>query len=158
MAEITNADQARAVLDASRDQFRALVQGLSDVEWSRRSDNAGWTNGQLCWHIAYTSGSGDLRVSRLRESKGMNPPAPIMALLHLVSLWIVKTRSRGATPESVLALFEENLAKTASVVDTVGDDEWEKGAEFLGQPMTVGSAFRFIEDHIAEHSAEMRRD
>lgn len=158
MAEITNAAEARAALDASRDQFRELVQGLSENEWNNQSDNSSWTNGQLCWHIAFTSGSGDLRISRLRENKGMNPPAPVMALLHLVSLWMVKIRSRGATPDSVLALFEDNLAKTTSLVDTVADDEWMNGAEFLGQAMTVGSAFGFIEGHIAEHSAEMRRD
>ncbi len=157
MAEITNADEARAALEAGREAFRELVLGLSSEEWTRKSRNAGWTNGQLCWHIAFGAGSGDLRVSRLRQNRGLNPPGPLMALLHLSSLWIVRIRSRGATPESVLALFDEGYAKTAAVVDTVQADEWGKGAEFLGEPMTVGSAFEFIQGHVDEHAAEMRR-
>ncbi len=158
MAEITNAEEARATLEQARTEFRELVLGLSSEEWTRQSDNSGWTNGQLCWHIAFGAGSGDLRVSRLRQNKGMNPPGPLMAVLHFTSLWIVRIRSRGATPESVLALFDEGYSKTAALVDTVTEDEWGKGAEFLGQPMTVGGAFGFIGDHITEHAAEMRRD
>ncbi len=158
MSEITNADEARAALAQAREEFRELVLGLSGEEWDRKSDNAGWTNGQLCWHIAFTAGGGTLRVSRLRQNKGMNPPGPLMAVLNLMSLWIVRIRSRGATPESVLTFFDEGFAVTQGVIDTVGDDEWGNGGVFLGEPMTVGNAFGFIGEHIAEHSAEMRRD
>ena len=158
MAEITNADEARAALEQARSDFRELVAGLSDEEWGRKSDNAGWTNGQLCWHIAFTAGGGELRVSRLRENKGMNPPGPLMGFLHFTSEWIVRIRSRGATPQSVLEYFDERYAKTVATVDSVADDEWGNGAEFLGQMTTVGSSFNFIGEHIDEHSSEMRRD
>ena len=157
MSQITNADEARAALDQARAEFRDLVLGLSSEEWNRKSDNAGWTNGQLCWHIAFTAGGGDLRVSRLRQNKGMNPPGPLMAVLNLMSLWIVRIRSRGATPESVLAFFDQRFADTRGAIDTVGDDEWDNGAVFLGEPMTVGSSFGFLRDHVSEHAAEMRR-
>ena len=158
MAEITNAEEARAALEQAREAFRELVLGLSSEEWNRKSNNAGWTNGQLCWHIAFTAGGGKLRVTRLRQNKGMNPPGPLMGILHVVSLWLVRIRSRGATPDSVLAFFDEGWAVTRGMIDTVADDEWNNGAEFLGQPLTVGGSFGFIDDHITEHSAEMRRD
>ena len=158
MAEITSAEEARAVLEQGRADFRELVQGLSSEEWERPSNNAGWTNGQLCWHIAFTAGGGSVRVPRLRQNKGMNPPGPLMAVLNLMSLWIVRIRSRGATPESVLAFFDEGYARTAALADTVADDEWGNGAEFLGEPTTVGSSFGFIGEHVSEHAAEMRRN
>ena len=157
MAEITNAEEARAALEQAREEFRELVLGLSSEEWNRKSDNAGWTNGQLCWHLALTAGGANLRVSRLRQNKGMNPPAPLMAVGNLVSLWLVRIRSRGATPESVLAYFDERFADSQGVIDTVGDDEWSNGGVFLGEQMTVGSSFGFLGGHIAEHAAEMRR-
>ena len=157
MAEITNADEARSALDQAREEFRELVLGMSSEEWNRKSNNAGWTNGQLCWHLAFTAGGGTLRVSRLRQNKGMKPPGPLMAVLNLMSLWIVRIRSRGATPESVLAFFDERFADTQGAIDTVGDDEWGNGAVFLGEQMTVGSSFGFLRDHVSEHAAEMRR-
>lgn len=158
MSEITNAEEARAALDQTREEFRELVLGLSEEEWSRKSDNGGWTNGQLCWHIAFGAGAGTRTVARLRQNKGMNPPAALMALFNVVSLWMVRIRSRGATPESVLAFFDEGHAVTRGMIDTVGDDEWGNGGVFLGEPMTVGGAFAFMGDHLREHAAEMRRD
>ena len=157
MSEITNADEARAAMEQGREQFRELVLGLSSEEWNRKSDNAGWTNGQLCWHIAFGAGAGERSVSRLRQNKGVNPPAPVMAVFNFMSLWMVRIRSRGATPESVLAFFDEGHGKTLALIDTVGEDEWGNGAEFLGTPMTVGGVFGFMGDHLAEHAAEMRR-
>ena len=158
MSEITNADEALAALESGRESFRELVLGLSDADWNRKSDNAGWTNGQLCWHIAFGAGAGTRTVARLRQNKGMNPPTPLMAVFNFASLWMVRIRSRNATPESVLAFFDEGFAVTKGMIDTVGDDEWGNGGVFLGQPMTVGGAFAFMGDHIAEHAAEMRRD
>ena len=157
MAEITNAEEAHAELDQAREEFRALVQGLSDEAWNRKSNNAAWTNGQLCWHIAFTASGGTLRVARLRQGKDMQPPGPLMAVLNMLSLWLVRIRSRGATPDSVLAFFEERLAMTRGMIDTVADDEWDNDGVFLDQQMTVGSSFGFLREHVSEHAAEMRR-
>ena len=157
MSDITNAEEARAELEQAREEFRELILGLSEAEWNRKSDNGGWTNGQLCWHVAFTARGGTIRVSRLRQNKGMNPPAPLMGVLNLFSLWLVRIRSRGATPQSVLALFDEGFAITQGVIDTVGDDEWGNGAVFLGEPMTVGKSFRFLGEHVKDHATELRR-
>ena len=157
MSDITNADEARASLEAAREQYRELVQGLSSDEWDRQSNNAGWTNGQLCWHIAFGAGAGGRTVARLRQNKGMNPPGPLMAVFNLMSLWMVRIRSRNATPESVLAFFDEGYGETLKLIDTVGADEWEHGGLVFGERMTVGGAFAFLGEHAEEHAAEMRR-
>ena len=157
MSEITNADGAHAALEEARAEFRELVLSLSSEEWSRKSSNGGWSNGQLCWHMAFGAGAGGQSVSRLRQNKGMNPPAPLMAVFNLASLWMVRIRSRGATPDSVLAFFDEGYAKTVKLIDTIEDDEWGNGGVFLGEPMTVGGTFGFMRTHVREHTAEMRR-
>ncbi len=157
MPEVTNAEEARAALDEAREQFRELVLALADDDWNRPSNNAGWTNRQLCWHIAFGAGAGGSTVGRLRRNKGLNPPAPVMAIFNLTSKWMVRIRSRNATPQSVLAFFDEGHGKTVKLVDTVADDEWDNGGVFLGQPMTVGGAFAFMKEHVAEHTAELRR-
>ena len=158
MVEITNAEEAHAELDQAREAYRELVLGLSSEEWDRKSDNAGWSNAQLCWHLAFTASGGTLRVSRLRQNKDFEPPAPLMAVLNPVSMWMVRIRSRGATPDSVLALFDERLAMTRALIDTVADDEWGNSGVFLGEAVTVGNSFGFLREHVSEHGAEMRRD
>lgn len=158
MAEITNAEEARTALEQARTEYRELVLGISEEEWGRQSNNAGWTNGQLCWHMAFGVGAGSQSLSRLRKNKGMNPPAPLMAVINFASLWYVRIRSRGATAESVLALFDEGCAKMLDLADGIGDDEWGNGGVVMGQQTTVGGVFDFPTEHISEHSAEMRRD
>ncbi len=157
MSEITNADGARAALEEARAEFRELVLSLSSEEWSRKSSNGGWSNGQLCWHMAFGAGASGQSVSRLRQNKGMNPPAPLMAVFNLASLWMVRIRSRGATPDSVLSFFDEGYAKTVKLIDTIEDDEWGNGGVFLGEPMTVAGIFGFMRTHVREHTGEMRR-
>ncbi|MDE2891305.1 MAG: DinB family protein [Chloroflexota bacterium] len=158
MAKITDAEAAHAELDQAREAYRELVLDLSSEEWDRKSDNAGWTNAQLCWHLAFTASGGTLRVSRLRQNKDMKPPAPLMAVLNALSMWMVRIRSRGATPDSALALFDERLAMTRALIDTIADDEWGNGGVFLGEPTTVGNSFGFLRQHVSDHAAEMRRD
>lgn len=158
MSEITNADDARASMETARNEYRELVLGLSEDEWNRQSNNAGWTNGQLCWHIAFGAGAGDRSIARLRQNKGMTPPGPLMAVFNLMSLWMVRIRSRNATPESVLAFYDEGYAKTLRLADDIGDDEWSNGGLMFGNAMTVGDAFGFLQDHMDEHAGEMRRD
>lgn len=158
MSEVTNADEARAALEQAREEYRELVLGISEEEWNRQSNNAGWTNGQLCWHIAFGVGAGGQSLSRLRKNKGMNPSTPLMAVINFASVWYVRIRSRGATAESVLALFDEGQSKMQRLADGIGDDEWGNGGVVLGQETTVGGVFAFPSEHISEHAAEMRRD
>ena len=158
MSGITNADEARAALEQARTEYRELVLGLSEDEWNRQSNNAGWNNGQLCWHIAFGVGAGGQSLSRLRKNKGMNPPAPLMAVINFASLWFVRIRSRGASPESVLAFFDEGHAKMLDLAAGIGDDEWGNGGVVLGEETTVGEVFAFPSQHISEHASEMRRD
>lgn len=157
MTEVTNAEEARTALEQARTEYRDLVLGLSEDEWKQKSNNGGWSNGQLCWHMAFGAGAGSQSVSRLRNNKGMNPPAPLMSVFNFASLWMVRIRSRGATPESVLDFFDEGYDKTVKLIDAIEDDEWGNGAIFLGEPMTVGGIFGFMRSHVSEHCAEIRR-
>ena len=157
MSEITNAEQARAALEQTRADFRELVLGLSEDEWNRHSNNAGWTNGQLCWHIAFGVGAGERTVTRLRQNKGLDPPGPLVAIFNFLSLWLVRIRSRGANPESVLTFFDQGHGRTLNLVDGIRDDEWDNGGVVLGEHLTVGGSFVGLQEHLDEHAAEMRR-
>lgn len=41
----------RSDLDAVRDEFHAMVASISEREWNEPSQNPGWTNGQIVFHI-----------------------------------------------------------------------------------------------------------
>jgi Mycothiol maleylpyruvate isomerase N-terminal domain len=41
----------RSDLDAARGEFHAMVASISEREWTEPSQNPGWTNGQVVFHI-----------------------------------------------------------------------------------------------------------
>jgi hypothetical protein len=38
-------------LEAARGEFHALVASISEQAWTEPSQNPGWTNGQLLFHV-----------------------------------------------------------------------------------------------------------
>jgi hypothetical protein len=46
-------EDLRATLEAARSTFHALTGSLSDEDLRRRSNNPGWTNGQILFHMAF---------------------------------------------------------------------------------------------------------
>jgi hypothetical protein len=43
--------ELRAELESAREEFHRALTALSRDGWRARSRNAGWTNGELCFHI-----------------------------------------------------------------------------------------------------------
>ena len=41
----------RAELEAAREEFHAMVAGVSERGWNEPSHNPGWTNGQVLFHV-----------------------------------------------------------------------------------------------------------
>jgi hypothetical protein len=41
----------RSDLDAVRGEFHAMVASISEREWAEPSQNPGWTNGQIVFHV-----------------------------------------------------------------------------------------------------------
>jgi Mycothiol maleylpyruvate isomerase N-terminal domain len=41
----------RSDLEAARGEFHAMVASISEREWTEPSQNPGWTNGQVVFHI-----------------------------------------------------------------------------------------------------------
>lgn len=158
MEVVTNAEEARASLEAAHERFSALVLGLSDEEWDLESHNDGWTNGQLCWHIAWGTEQSVRFILRLSRNRGIDPPAPLMSIFDFLSLWMVRFRSRNATPQAVLTRFNRGWQTTLDLADQIGSDEWGNGATVHGTQMTVGDGFARLQDHVEEHAAEMRRE
>ena len=47
----TRRARLRSDLEAARGEFHALVASISEQAWTEPSQNPGWTNGQLLFHV-----------------------------------------------------------------------------------------------------------
>ena len=147
-------ESIRAELEATRSQYHELRNSLSEEDWKKKSANPSWNVRQLMWHMAWANGFTAQGVESCRKGKGTNPPNWIA---DFGNTWMTRIGSRGATPQSVGEKFDESHAKVLAALDTVQEDEWQKGARVFNQDMTIESTFRSIPEHFREHEADIKK-
>jgi uncharacterized damage-inducible protein DinB len=144
----------RAELEATRAQYHQLRDSLSEEDWKKKSGNPSWNVRQLMWHMAWASGYTANGVESCRKGKGTNPPNWIA---DFGNTWITRIGSRGATPRSVGEKYDESHAKVLATLETVQDNEWQKGARVFNQDQTIESTLRSIPEHFKEHEADIKK-
>ena len=144
----------RRELEATRSQYHDLRNSLSEEDWNKKSGNPSWNVRQLMWHMAWANGYTLNGVDSCRKGKGSNPPNWIS---DFGNTWITRIGARGATKQSVAEKYEGSHAKALAALETVQDDEWQKGARVFNQDITVESTFKSIPERFKEHGADIKK-
>lgn len=145
-------ESARAELEATQKSFHELLDSLSPADFKKKSGNGSWSNGQLMWHMAWGVGYIPELVKRSRSGKDIKIPRGIF---DIVNPWITRWGSRGITPAKAAKAYDEAVAKALAALDTVQDDDWDKGATITSRYETVADHFRMPGEHLAEHKADI---
>ncbi|MEX0683268.1 MAG: DinB family protein [Dehalococcoidia bacterium] len=146
-------DQIRQKLEQTHTGYHDLLKSLSAEDFKKKSANEAWTVGQLMWHVAWGSGYVASGVERARTGKDLSfPPRGIFDTLNP---WVTRMGARGASPASVAKKYDEAYAKALAAIDTVKDDEWDKGFKRLGQFLSVTDVYGENAGHFEEHRADI---
>src|SRR5439155_1043789 len=106
-------ESIRAELEATKTQYHALRNSLSEEDWKQKSGNPSWNVRQLMWHMSWANGYTMQGVESCRKGKGTNPPNWIA---DFGNTWITRIGSRGATRESVGEKYDEAHAKVLAAL------------------------------------------
>jgi hypothetical protein len=147
-----NREAVRAEIEAARTGFHELLASLSPDDFKKKSANSGWSNGQLCWHIAWAIGFLPGGVQRSRTGKNLNLPR---GLYNVINPIYTRWSARGATPEKVARSYDDAHAKLLATLETIRDDEWDKGAKIAGTYETVADQYKIPMSHLEEHRADI---
>ncbi|TMF09899.1 MAG: DinB family protein [Chloroflexi bacterium] len=147
-------ESIRAELEATKTQYHALRNSLSEEDWKQKSGNPSWNVRQLMWHMSWANGYTMQGVESCRKGKGTNPPNWIA---DFGNTWITRIGSRGATRESVGEKYDESHAKVLAALEGVQEDEWQKGARVFNQDLTIEKIFRSIREHFKEHERDIKK-
>ena len=153
-ADVSDREAILANFEATRAAYHELLGSLSEEDWRHKSGNAGWTVGQLLWHIAWGAGYFPQGVEACRKGKAPNPPAWLMNPLNLL---ITRIGSRNATPLSVGDKYDAAHAAILACLDGVQDGEWQMGVTAFGRYTTIAGTFQRFRDHFEEHEADIRK-
>jgi uncharacterized protein (TIGR03083 family) len=139
-------------IEATRAAFHTLLDSLSADEWKRKSANPAWSVGQLMWHVANGMEFFNRSIGYCRKGSGPNPPAFVIGVGNVL---LTRFGSRGATPETVRAKFDEGTQELLASLQSIGDDEWPKGARIYGDDYTIASLFTQVREHFREHEMDI---
>jgi hypothetical protein len=149
-------------LEETRTAFRLLVDSLSDADWKRKSANPAWTVGELLYHIAVSQRFIAPEVKRAQRQRRL-PPFPVFIFDWLQAIFI-RWGARRHSLSAVARLYDAEHKRVLVALDTVGDDEWQKGVTYpnidpplLAGFMTVETMFRYQKHHFEAHAGQIRR-
>ena len=146
----------RTELEQTREHFRELLMSLSEADWDRKAPSQSWNVRQLAYHTALGMTFMSNTVNRVRQGKNFNPPGPLMAPLNFAAMLMIKQRSRSATKDSLLALYDEGHGLALQALDATTDSEWEQRAIVFGDSVGPADSFHHMTEHFEEHAAEIR--
>jgi hypothetical protein len=143
-----------ADLEGTRRAYHRLLATLSDEDWALVSGNPSMTVGQLMSHLAEDVGFMTRMVEWARRGRSVDPPPWLFYLLNPLR---VRWGARYATLYTVGTMYDRGHNALCAVLDAVRDEDWEKGATFLGRYTTVAGVFLLPVKHFAQHAADIER-
>jgi hypothetical protein len=152
-------ESVRQELESTRSAFHALLNSVPDEDWMRKSYHpnplfASMSIGQAMLHVTWYPKYIPRFVEAARAGKGFgNLPKFIFALATII---IPRVVSFKETREGVRQKYDQSHAIAISVLDTIREDEWDKGAKFHNEYRTILRVFKYHVEHFQEHAAEIQ--
>ena len=146
----------RTELEATHDAYRGLIASIPDGKWDTTSGNAAFTCGQLAWHLASGVDFAAGIIESARKGKAAYFPKFLMPLGYKINERRIRSRSKAATRDSVLADYDRDHARLLRLLDEVTDDELAIVKTNYAITQSVREMFRTPVEHFAEHAPEIR--
>lgn len=152
-------ESVREELESTRNAFHALLDAIPDECWLKKSYHpnplfASMSIGQAMLHVSWYPKFIPRFVEGARQGKGFgNLPKFIFALMTMIVPRVVSFKE---TREGVRLKYDQSHAIAVSVLDTIQDDEWDKGAKFNNEYRTIRRVFKYHTEHFEEHALEIR--
>lgn len=156
-APATDKTAIREQLEATYAAFRGLVPQITDEKWNATSGNKAFTCGQLAWHIVSGVDFTAEIVENARKGKQTNVPSFLMPLGYKINERRIRSRSKNATRESVLADYERQQARLLGLLDAVSDAELAIVKTNYAITQSVREMFNVPIEHFDEHAPEIRK-
>ena len=160
-SSLSKYEQIRAELEETRQAYYRLLDEVTEADWHLPSGNPAWTIGEMMYHITVATQNIPADIAIIRKAPWL--PNPPVRLLHLfnppLTRWGASKYNRGRLPEK----FERDHASLLSLLETIQEDEWEKGRKYraydpplLDGFVTIEDLFHYQKYHLEQHAKDIR--
>jgi hypothetical protein len=163
----------RTKLESTRATFHTLLDSLSENDLRKKSRNPGWTNGEILAHMTFgfIILNALLPMARLwgRFPKGASKPfAWLLNTATAPFNWInalgARLQARIFTYGRIGELYDRVYWSLLKQIDSIRDDEWERGMYYptkwdsnFSNFMTIEKLFHYPVIHFNFHISQIAR-
>jgi len=164
-------EAAQAELEATRATFHELLASLSENDLRKKSCNPGWTNGEILVHMTFgfIILNALLPLARFWGHLPKEVSKPFAWLLNVGTVpfnWInalgARLQARVFSYKRIGKLYDWVHASLLKQIDSIRDDEWERGmycptkwdANF-SDFMTTEKLFHYAVTHFNFHKSQI---
>lgn len=163
----------RAELEATRKVFHALLDSLSEIDLHTKSQNPGWTNGEILVHMTFgfIILNALLPLARLWARLPTWTSKPFAWLLNAFTRpfnWINALGTRGQarlfTLGRIAKIYDRVNDRLIKQIDHIQDEEWEHGMYYptrwdpnFNEFMTIRDLFHYPVKHLHFHLDQIKR-
>jgi hypothetical protein len=163
----------RTELESTRATFHTLLDSLSENDLRKKSRNPGWTNGEILAHMTFgfIILNALLPMARLwgRFPKGASKPfAWLLNAATAPFNWInalgARLQARVFTYGRIGELYDRVYWSLLKQIDSIRDDEWERGMYYptkwdsnFSDFMTIEKLFHYPVIHFNFHISQIAR-
>jgi hypothetical protein len=163
----------RAELEATGKVFHALLNSLLESDLHRKSQNSGWTNGEILVHMTFgfIILNALLPLARLWSRLPRWTSRPFAGLLNAFTgpfNWINALGTRGQarlfTFGRIARIYDRASNRLMKQIDHINEDEWERGMYYptrwdpnFNEFMTIRELFHYPVKHFNFHVGQIKR-
>jgi hypothetical protein len=152
-------ESIRQELEETRAQFHQLLQSIPAADFARPSANPAWTVAEILFHMSVALRFLPEDVQFIRRFGWL--PKPPAFLFHRFNVWFTRRGARNAIHPHLAEQYDQAHARTLQALDTVGETEWTKGAEYPGWDpalsghVTLEDLFHYPTHHFHAHRQDL---
>jgi hypothetical protein len=173
MGRETTRITVRSELAEARREFHAALASLSEAGWRRQSKNAGWTNGEICFHmflafqlipvlapLVRLGGKLPKQYSKRYASllNGLTGP------FNRVNAFGARAGARLFTRQRIWRQYDRSYRAIVRMVESVPENEWQAGMYYptewdalFSDYMTLEQTFLMPVNHMRFHVGQLSR-
>ena len=155
-------DAIRNELEETRAAYHNLLATLSPGDWQRKSDNPGWTVGELMYHITMAH---EFLPPEARWIVHRRPRFPVPAsIFNPLNMLYTRLMARRYSARTIGRKFDREHKRVLDLLDSLSAEQLQMGTTYpnIGRSLpggfrTIEEMFHYLTQHFHEHAAEIER-
>lgn len=159
-------ERLRQEIEATQVVFHALLDSISDEDFSRPSGNPAWTIGEVLYHSSITPRllwvEARMLTRQNRLFYGLVTVLMPKKLFDWINIRLTRYGARKLSRQFLSSEYDKSTAATLRVLDATAEEDFAKSMHYpdvdpmLSGEVTLEYLFGYVKRHFDSHAAQIQ--